>query len=281
MTGPCPATSTLPLSAVRVGERDHRVARSMKKLIRTIQSELPFAKSAKDALRFWSLRLLRRPHEADFRVLSMLPAGCCIDVGANQGQSIESILLFQPGAKIVAFEANPRLAAKLTRRYRNQESIRINEFGLSNISGTFNLYIPSYNGFEYDALASMDREHAASWIGTETVYRFRRHKLRVEEAECRTTTLDSFDLEPVFLKVDVEGLEYAVLQGATATLSKHNPVVLLEYSEADDRAKRLLQSLGYAEYAYDGSGFDKGPSGRDKPNSFFIPPKYEGILLSS
>jgi FkbM family methyltransferase len=251
----------------------------VKKFIRTIQSEVPFAKSAKDALRFWSLRLLRRPHEADFRVLSMLPEGCCIDIGANQGQSIESILLFQPSAQVIAFEANPRLAAKLTQRYRRKKSIQINSFGLSNTCGIFRLYIPSYNGFEYDALASMDRDHAASWIGAETVYNFRPQKLRVEEAECRTKTLDSFNLEPVFVKVDVEGLEYAVLEGARQTLTRHLPVVLLEYSEADDRAKQLLHSLGYAEYAYDGSGFEKGPSGRNKPNSFFIPPKYERMLL--
>jgi FkbM family methyltransferase len=210
----------------------------------------------------------------------MLPDGCCIDVGANQGQSIESILLFRPSAQVIAFEANPRLAAKLTQRYHGRESIQINSFGLSNTSGTFRLYIPSYNGFEYDALASMDRDHAASWIGAETVYHFRPHKLRVEEAECRTRTLDSFNLEPIFVKVDVEGLEYAVLEGARETLGKHHPVVLLEYSESDNRAKQLLQSLGYSEYAYDGSGFDKGPSGRDKPNSFFIPPKYERMLLS-
>ena len=251
----------------------------MKKLIRTIQSEVPFAKSAKDAWRFWSLRLSRRPHEEDFRALSMLPDGCCVDVGANQGQSIESIRLFKPNAQVIAFEANPRLATKLTERYRGQKSIQINEFGLSDTCGNFTLYIPFYNNFEYDALASMERDHAASWIGTETVYNFRPHKLRVEEVECRTKTLDSFNLEPVFVKIDVEGLEYVVLQGAKETLVKHNPVVLLEYSEFDARAKHFLQSIGYAEYAYDRSGFQKGQSGRDKPNSFFIPPKYERMLL--
>jgi FkbM family methyltransferase len=251
----------------------------VKKLIRTLQSEVPFTKSAKDACRLWSLRLLRRPHEADFRALSMLPDGCYVDIGANQGQSIESIRLFRPNTQVVAFEANPRLASKLTRRYRGQESIQINDLGLSNTCGIFTLYVPSYNNFEYDALASMDRGHAASWIGPETVYYFRPHKLRVAEVECRTRTLDSFNLEPVFVKVDVEGLEYAVLEGARKTLTKHHPVVLLEYSEADDRAKQLLQSLGYMEYAYDGSGFYKGPSGRDKPNSFFIPAKYEQMLL--
>jgi FkbM family methyltransferase len=253
----------------------------MKKLIRTIQSEVPFAKPAKDAWGLWSRRLLRRPHEADFRALSLLPDGCYIDIGANNGQSIESILLFRPNAQVVAFEPNPRLAAKLNQRYRGRDSIQINNVGLSDINGNFRLYIPSYNNFEYDALASMDEAHAASWIGAESVYWFRPSRLRVDEVECRTTTLDSLNLEPVFVKVDVEGLEYEVLEGARQTLTRHHPVLLLEYSESDDRPKQLLQSLGYTEYAYDESSFHKGQSGRDKPNSFFIPTQYEAALLGS
>ena len=93
----------------------------MKKLIRTIQSEVPFAKPAKDVWGLWSRRLLRRPHETDFRALSLLPDGCYIDIGANNGQSIESILLFRPSAQVVAFEPNPRLAAKLAHRYRGRD----------------------------------------------------------------------------------------------------------------------------------------------------------------
>ena len=58
------------------------------------------------------------------------------------------------------------------------------------------------------------------WIGAKSVYWFRPDKLRVDEVECGTTTLDSFNLEPVFVKVDVEGLEYAVLEGARQTLTR-------------------------------------------------------------
>ena len=102
----------------------------MKKLIRTIQSEVPFAKPAKDVWGLWSRRLRRRPHETDFRALSLLPDGCYIDIGANNGQSIiESILLFRASAQVVAFEPNPRFAAKLARRYRGRDSIQINDVG--------------------------------------------------------------------------------------------------------------------------------------------------------
>ena len=45
---------------------------SVTKAIRTLQSELWFLKEPKDFLYLWSRRLLRIPHEADFRALRLL-----------------------------------------------------------------------------------------------------------------------------------------------------------------------------------------------------------------
>jgi FkbM family methyltransferase len=69
------------------------------------------------------------------------------------------------------------------------------------------------------------------------------------------TTLDDFfttqDRGPNFLKIDVEGHELAVLEGATRTLQSHRPAILIE-CEARHRADGdvrpvfdLLQSHGY------------------------------------
>ena len=69
------------------------------------------------------------------------------------------------------------------------------------------------------------------------------------------TTLDDFfagrSLQPNFLKIDVEGHELAVLQGARQTLKKHRPTILVE-CEARHRPDgdvrpvfEFLQSLGY------------------------------------
>src|SRR4030088_2897925 len=80
----------------------------IKKLIRTAQSEMAFLKEAKDSLYLHGRRLLRRPHEKDFLALAAIPdklSGCYVDVGGNQGQSIESIKLVKPNASVISFEA--------------------------------------------------------------------------------------------------------------------------------------------------------------------------------
>lgn len=64
-------------------------------------------------------------------------------------------------------------------------------------------------------------------------------------------TLDSLDLAPDFIKLDVEGMEYHALIGAEQTIRTHRPVIMLEenglnqrYGIADNACKRLLESWG-------------------------------------
>jgi FkbM family methyltransferase len=239
----------------------------MKKLIRSLQSQLPFAKHVKDSFYFWSRRLLRRPHESQFRAISILPDGCYVDVGANQGQSIESIRLFKPDAEIIAFEPNPGLAAKLAARYRSCPNIRVHSFGLADVASEFQLYVPSYKGFVYDALASFDRNVAASWISPYSVYWFRPDKLRVSPHPCHAKTLDELHLDPVFIKIDVEGFEYQVLQGGKETLLRCSPLMMIEDPNQDSR--QLLATYGYQEQVFDGEQFRPGITTTQGPNAFF------------
>jgi FkbM family methyltransferase len=207
---------------------------NFKKLVRTLQSELPFLKEAKDSFYLRARRLLRRPHEADFGVLSLIPAsalGHWVDVGANHGQSIESILIFRPDAEIISFEPNPRLAQKLAARYNGRANVQINAKGLGDKAGEFTLFVPSYKGFLYDAVASLDRDAAVSWISERTVLNFNPAKLSIAEMRCEVETLDAQQLAPVFLKLDVQGYEYNVLCGGRETLRRHEPILLIERSQ--------------------------------------------------
>ena len=63
--------------------------------------------------------------------------------------------------------------------------------------------------------------------------------------EVKTISLDSFDEEVDFIKMDVEGYEPLIIQGGTKTISSNWPVILCEINRGDFTAQELLESMGY------------------------------------
>jgi FkbM family methyltransferase len=244
---------------------------TIKKTLFTIQSRHTFLKGAKNNLYFYTRRCLRLPHEADFALLKLIPAsapGCYVDIGANFGQSIESILLYKPRAEIVSFEPTPWLAQRLARRYQLKNNVRIVPQALADQSGHLTLFVPSYKGLVCEDLASLDRNAAAEWIDEQRVYGFDRSKLEVSEISCEVSTLDAHSLDPIFVKIDVQGCEYRVLKGARETLRRCEPVLLVEDFGSHPRSADLTRELGYEEYYFSGGKLRRGRVPGD--NSFLL-----------
>ena len=75
--------------------------------------------------------------------------------------------------------------------------------------------------------------------------------LRNEEGDIDCRTLDSFALTNVdFVKIDVDGFEIPLLNGAKDTLIKNNPVINIEMkndkrSNIAQQCEHILKDLGY------------------------------------
>lgn len=235
----------------------------IRKLIRTVQSDLFFLKEARDALYLHGRRLLHRPHEREFYGLRFVPPGLpgvFVDVGANQGQSIESIKFMRPDASVVSFEANPGLAEKLQRRYEGRGDIRVLPYGLSDRDESRSLFVPVYRKFVYDGNASFDRDNAVALYNSDNLFRFTPSRLELREVGCTVQRLDDQGLEPLFIKIDVQGFEHRVILGGVETIRKHQPILMVECLHDHRELMELLSSIGYQEYVFDALGFRRGRS---------------------
>jgi FkbM family methyltransferase len=137
----------------------------------------------------------------------------CIDVGCHKGEILDLFIDFAPEGKHYAFEPIPSLFDFLKNKYLN---VNVFPFALSDTEGQMEFnYVkdaPAYSGLK-------ERKYTNS-------------NPDIEKIEVEVKRLD--DIIPVdfkidILKIDVEGGEYGVLQGAKNTIIKSKPLLIFEF----------------------------------------------------
>ena len=75
-------------------------------------------------------------------------------------------------------------------------------------------------------------------------------KLLSESETVQVESIDSFDLDSVvFIKLDIEGMEYQALKGSVNTIQRCSPFVVFEHHKTDrSAAAQLLTDLNYVIY---------------------------------
>jgi FkbM family methyltransferase len=197
-----------------------------------------------------------------------------LDIGGNWGQSIFALQRLAKPTTIISFEPNPVLCKNLSRVFRSHKNVRIEPFALGDELSTMTLHVPRYNNFVYDGLASLNREEAASWLSTERMLAFDRSRLHIDTYEVGVKTLDSYNLSPDIVKIDVQGFEEHVIKGALETFRRSFPVVLVE--APNEQVITILRQLGFDPYRYWAGMLKKGDC--NGKNVFFMTAKRRAAL---
>ncbi len=192
--------------------------------------------------------VLRLHHESEFRALKSLRATdrpVLIDVGANRGQSIASMLLYHKDADIVAFEPNCKLVPRLRHKFRRHNNVRIRSSALESSSGWADLHIPFYGNCMLDGLASLGRNRARTWLAKHPLIGYAPESLKLKSTQVELQKLDHYQYRPTFIKIDVEGSELEVVRGAEQTLRTCKPMLMVESAHPKGPVSELLHAWGY------------------------------------
>ncbi|WP_139359995.1 FkbM family methyltransferase [Mycobacterium sp. D16Q16] len=234
--------------------------------LRMAQTYLPFLRPLKFGAYNMGTRWFGWRIDPEFHLLGRLgPISEAVDIGGNWGQSICALQRTAAPETIVSFEPNAVLAQRLRRRYESS-AVRVHACGLSDGDGTFDLFVPRYRNFVYDGLASLDEGEARGWLNPDTMAGFDESKLTIERHPVQVRRLDDFGLDPQVIKIDVQGMEAAVIRGGLATITASQPVMIIE--TPSDEVVSLLQPAGLRPYAYRGDGLSQ--DWRDAKNTVFL-----------
>lgn len=239
---------------------------------------VPWTVNARYAISSVLRRALSKPAEPDFRIIKFIKAQAgdlFCDIGCNRGQSIDSILIYNKDCQIVAFEPNPIIFEKARARYRGNSKVVIHNVGLAAERSQKTLFIPKYRSTYFDELASFDSASARSWFSKDRILGFDHRLVSLDEFQCEIKTFDDYALSPVFIKIDVQGYEAQVLQGAWSTITRVKPILLIENDDhsSAETVSELLGRVGYQPHRFDGEKLHRNEFG--SPNTFYIVPTLE------
>lgn len=201
------------------------------------------------------------PEQDDFNLIEKISQNIEVvfDIGANVGIFSLSLIRHCPSIrKIYAFEPIPETYSKMLKNLSlNHDPKQISPYnmGLSNAVGAFTFYLPGEN--EAASLQPVTDEFYLQ-ESIDGVYTGHQKSRKVS---CEVSTLDEFvQANPQdridLLKIDVEGNEKFVLEGASSVLRTYQPVVYAEmlrkhaarfHYHPNDIIK-FMHSLGYQCY---------------------------------
>ena len=157
-----------------------------------------------------------------------------MDIGGNEG--CYSLFLRKYARSVMVFEPIPWMADELARKFG--DSIVVSDLALSSSNGFAWLHIPLIDKEPATALASLSRTPSTSAVAT-------------REIMVKTARLDdAYEGDAGFIKIDVEGHEESVLEGAQLTIRRNRPRLLIEIEErhAPGALRRIVRFFKLQHY---------------------------------
>jgi FkbM family methyltransferase len=175
-----------------------------------------------------------------------------VDVGAQYGYfSLLASRLVGRNGRVIAFEPARDTARLLRQNVAHLDNVVVEETAVAARTGTMPLRDYGARHSALNTVLSTARAPAAE-----------RRRLVARSYEVAAVSLDDYlaarYLRPDIIKLDAEGAEFAILQGACVTLRDLRPIIVLETGDYDGMASpstsqsiELLEDASYTACEYD------------------------------
>jgi len=167
-----------------------------------------------------------------------------LDIGANMGFYSLAIAIENPKISVISFEPQPSVYQIMLKNIEmNQLHERINliNMGLGHQADELTMYIPKFTGTGGGSFKNLHEDEGEA------------HQIKVP-----VVTLDSLELSASDLvKIDVEGFELNVIDGAKELISQNRPTIMAEllrkwmkpFGHSPQMFLNKLENLGYRCFA--------------------------------
>ena len=199
-------------------------------------------------------KYLRESDFEFFKFVNKKQTELFLDVGANDGISALTFRLYNQDYKILSLEPDSKHNDALNNIKRKDKNFEFQNIGLGNKNETKKLYIPECNGVYIGQLASLIKDEAFNNVPKIISQKNISSKVKIIEKNIEIKTIDSMNLQPEIIKIDVEGFESQVLEGGIETIKKKKPFLMIEINNVSvKKVGSILLELGYLVFTYDKS----------------------------
>ena len=165
----------------------------------------------------------------DEALLHVKKFDCAIDVGGNIG--LHTVRFSQKFKQVHTLEPTNINFECLTKNTETLDNVVLHKLGLGDDETVLTIKLPA----------------AADNCGNFSIVDFDEYTNNVIEESINIKKLDSFNLAPDLIKIDVQGFDYNVLVGALETISLYRPVIIIESETKKSRnhISEFLTSQGF------------------------------------
>ena len=195
------------------------------------------------------------PHEKDYYGLKQLVdiknKKDFIDVGGNIGLSSIGFRQLGFNNKIIIFEPDQDYCYnKLFKLKKKLKKINIYNYGLSDKNENKIFYQCYLFGIKMHFLSTFDRKYLLNII--DQVYSFFKPFFKIKKEKLSLKKFDNLKLNinPIFIKIDVEGFDHKVIKGMLRSIKKFKPIILVELNRENFSEINHMLKNNYNPYQY-------------------------------